>query len=161
MSDPIFDLEGTGMSDVRQARAADPGHAGRRREPTGWVGWIVFSGLLMIMIGVFQAIMGFVALFKEDYYLVGREGLVVELDYTAWGWTHLILGTLVLVAGLGILAGQMWARVIGIILAMLSAIVNLAFLAAYPVWGIIVITMDVLIIYALCVHGREVKTTFD
>jgi hypothetical protein len=149
------------MTDVRQARAADPGHAGRRREPTGWVGWIVFSGLLMIMIGVFQAIMGFVALFKEDYYLVGREGLVVELDYTAWGWTHLILGTLVLLAGLGILAGQMWARVIGIILAMLSAIVNLAFLAAYPVWGVIVITMDVLIIYALCVHGREVKTTFD
>ncbi len=149
------------MSDVRQARAADPGHAGRRREPTGWVGWIVFSGLLMIMIGVFQAIMGFVALFKEDYYLVGREGLVVELDYTTWGWTHLILGTLVLLAGLGILAGQMWARVIGIILAMLSAIVNLAFLAAYPVWGIIVITMDVLIIYALCVHGREVKSTFE
>ena len=68
------------MSDVRQARAADPGHAGRRREPTGWVGWIVFSGLLMIMIGVFQAIMGFVALFKEDYYLVGREGQPSKVD---------------------------------------------------------------------------------
>lgn len=149
------------MSDVRQARAADPGHAGRRREPTGWVGWIVFSGLLMIMLGTFQAIMGFVALFKEDYYLVGREGLVVEVDYTAWGWVHLIIGTLALLAGLGILAGQMWARVVGIILALVSAIANLAFLAAYPVWGIIVITMDVLIIYALCVHGRELKETFD
>ena len=148
------------MSDVRQARAAD-GHTGRRKEPTGWVGWIVFSGLLLIMLGVFQAIMGFVALFKEDYYVVGREGLVVELDYTSWGWAHLILGIVALLAGLGILAGQMWARVIGIILAVVSAVTNVVFIAAYPIWSTIVIVVDVLIIYALSVHGREVKNTYD
>jgi hypothetical protein len=149
------------MSDVRQARTvADPDYADRRTEPTGWVGWIVFSGVLLCMIGVFQAMMGFVALFKEDYYLVGRTGLVLELDYTAWGWVHLIFGIVVLLAGFGVLAGQMWARVVGIILAVLSAIANLVFLAAYPVWGVIVIALDVLVIYALCVHGREVKTAF-
>lgn len=146
------------MSDIRQSRAdVDTDHAGRRAQPTGWVGWIVFSGVMLIMIGVFQALMGFVAIFKEDYYLVGRTGLVVELDYTAWGWVHLIFGIVVLLAGFGILAGQMWARVVGIILAVLSAIANLLFLAAYPVWSIIVITLDVLVIYALTVHGREVK----
>lgn len=149
------------MSDVRQSRAAvDPDYTGRRTQPTGWVGWIVFSGVMMIMIGVFQAIMGFVAIFKEDYYLVGRTGLVVELDYTAWGWVHLIFAIVVLLAGFSVLAGQMWARVVGIILAVLSAIGNLVFLAAYPVWGVIVITLDVLVIYALCVHGREVKEAF-
>jgi hypothetical protein len=150
------------MSDVRQTRATPgTGNAGARPEPTGWVGWIAFSGVMMTMIGVFQIMMGFVALFKDDYYLVGREGLVVTLDYTSWGWTHLILGVVVLLAGFGVLAGQMWARVVGIILAMLSAVVNVAFLAAYPVWSVIIITLDVLVIYALSVHGREAKAAYD
>ena len=150
------------MSDVRQSRAtADRNTTSRRAQQTGWVGWVVFSGILMIMIGSFQVMMGFVALFKEDYYLVGSEGLVLELDYTAWGWVHILFGIVALLAGFGVLSGQMWARVVGIILAVVSAVANLAFLAAYPLWGVIVITLDVLIIYALCVHGRELKETFD
>jgi len=150
------------MSDVRQSSAtADPGYAGARHQSTGWVGWIVFSGVLMTMIGVFQAMMGLVALFEDDYYLVGREGLMLTVDYTSWGWVHLILGIVVLLAGFGVMAGQMWARVVGVILAALSAVVNVAFLAAYPVWSIVVITLDVLVIYALTVHGGEVKESVD
>jgi hypothetical protein len=150
------------MSDVRESRVAEDSRYSRGRPtPTGWVGWIVFSGVLMTMLGVFQIIMGFVALFKEDYYLVGRTGLVLEVDYTVWGWVHLIFGIVILLAGFGVLAGQMWARVVGIILAVVSAIANIAFLAAYPIWSVIVITLDVLVIYALCVHGREVKSSFD
>jgi hypothetical protein len=126
-------------------------------EPTAWVGWIMFAGIMMIMLGTFQAIAGLVALFNDQYYLVTRNDLLVSLDFTTWGWVHLLLGVVVAAAGLGVMVGQMWARVVGIVVALLSAIVNIAFLAAYPVWSTIIIVVDVLVIYALTVHGRETK----
>ena len=149
------------MSDLRQSRTtAGSDYTGGRGQPTGWVGWVVFSGIMMIMLGMFEAIVGFVALFKEDYFLVPRSGLVVSVDYTTWGWVHLVLGIVALLAGFGVLAGQMWARVIGIIMAVVSAIANVAFIAAYPIWSVIVIALDILVIYALAVHGREVKADY-
>jgi hypothetical protein len=111
----------------------------------------------MILIGAFQAIIGLVALFKDEYYVVRASGLVVNVDYTAWGWTHLLLGILLFAAGCGACVGQTWARAIGVILALISAVINMAFIAAYPVWSILIITLDVVVIYALIVHGRELK----
>ncbi|WP_436533123.1 DUF7144 family membrane protein [Actinoplanes sp. HUAS TT8] len=127
------------------------------REPTAWVGAVVFAGVMLLLTGGFQAIEGFVALFKDDYYVTTRNGLVLTLDYTSWGWTHLLLGTLAVLTGIGVFLGQMWARVVGIIVAVLSAFANMLFLPAYPVWCTIVIATDVLVIYALAVHGREVR----
>jgi hypothetical protein len=138
------------QADVPHSRRASP-------DVTGWVGWVFFAGLMLIMVGIFQAIDGLVALFKDDYYAVRPDGLVVNVDYTAWGWTHLIFGVLLVLVGLGLLMGQTWARVAGIILATLSAIANFAFIAAYPVWSIMIITIDVLVIYALAAHGKEVR----
>jgi hypothetical protein len=60
-------------------------------------------------------------------------------------------------AGFGLLAGQMWARIVGIAMALVSSVVNLAFMAAYPLWSIAVITLDVLVIYAIAMHGKEMK----
>jgi uncharacterized membrane protein len=88
---------------------------------------------------------------------VGKNGLAVNVDYTAWGWVHLLLGVVVALAGLALMVGQMWARVLGVVLALASAIVNIGFLAAYPVWSAMIIAIDVLVIYAIIVHGREVK----
>jgi len=126
-------------------------------EETGWVGMVAFGGMMMIMLGAFHAMAGFVALFQDEYFLVGANGLVVNVDYTAWGWTHLILGALVLGAGIALLAGQMWARVVAVVVAMGSAIINLAFLAAHPVWSMLMIALDVLVIWAVTVHGSEMK----
>lgn len=145
---------------TRSARATVPQQrapAGRPQEQTGWVGMIAFGGMMMIMLGFFHAMAGFVALFQEEYFLVGPNGLVLNVDYTAWGWTHLILGVLVLAAGVGVLAGQMWARVVTIVVAMLSALVNLAFLGAYPIWSMMMIALDVLVIFAVTAHGSEMK----
>jgi hypothetical protein len=100
---------------------------------------------------------GFVALLRDDYFYVTRDGLLITMDYTAWGWTHLGLGLIALGTGIGVLAGQMWARVVGIIIAVLSALVNVAFLSAYPIWSTIIIATDVLVVYALTMHGSEVK----
>jgi len=115
----------------------------------GWAGWVVFAGIMLILLGAFQAIEGLVAVFDQGYYLVGPEGLVVNIDYTAWGWVHLILGIVAVAAGIGLIMGNSAARIVGVGLAVLSAILNLAFLAAYPVWSIIIIALDIVIIYAI------------
>ena len=149
------------MSDTEQKPSYttdDPYDAPIRRGPTAWVGFVLFGGIMMLLMGGFQATEGLVALLREDYYLVTANGLVITLDYTAWGWTHLLLGVVAVITGIGVLLGQLWARVIGIIIAVLSALVNLAFLPAYPIWGAIIIATDIVVIYALAMHGREVKS---
>ncbi len=135
----------------RQSRSTDP-------EPTGWVGWIVFAGTMMVVVGIIHIFQGLVALFNDDYYLVAKSGLTIHLDYTGWGWTHIILGAIVAAAGLGLYAGRMWARVVGVGVAVLSLLVNFAFIAAYPFWSTIVIAVDVFVIFALTVHGKEMKS---
>jgi hypothetical protein len=130
---------------------------GKDPDPTGWTGWVVFASFMMIMAGSFQAIEGLVAIFDDGFYHVTENGLVVNVDYSVWGWTHLLLGALLIICGIGVLAGNIVARVVAILLAGLSALVNLVFLEAYPIWGILIITVDVLVIYALIVHGRELR----
>src|SRR5215212_4904775 len=146
------------MSDTQERStytAAESHVTPARREPTGWVGMVLFGGIMMVMVGGFQIMQGLVALFRDEYYLVTRNGLVVSIDYTAWGWTHLVLGVVAVATGIGVVVGQMWARVMGIIIALLSALVNIAFMSAYPIWSTIIIAVDVLVIYALVAHGRE------
>ena len=127
------------------------------RRVTGWVGFIVFAGTMMVILGMFHVIAGLVALFKDDYYLVGRKGLVVSVDYTVWGWVHIVLGALIVAAGVGLMRAQTWARVVGVVLAAVSALVNVTFLAADPVWSSIMIAFDVLVIWALTAHGEEMR----
>lgn len=124
---------------------------------SAWAGWVVFAGVTLILIGFFQAIEGFVALFRDSYYAVRPSGLVVHVNYTTWGWTHLILGIVAALTGIGLLAGNMLARVIGVALAVVSAVVNLAFISAAPVWSLVVISLDVIVIFAILVHGGELK----
>ena len=126
-------------------------------EPTMWVGWIAFAGTMMVLVGAFHAIEGLVALFQDSYFLVGRNDLVVHVDYTAWGWVHLIAGAVMALAGAFLFRGQMWARVVAVIAAFCSALINIAFLSAYPIWSTMMIAVDVLVIWAVMVHGRELK----
>lgn len=142
------------QQDVRSispARVRDP-------EPTGWIGWVIFGGVLMMLAGCFNAIAGLVALFDDQYYHVSSKGLMVQADYRTWGWVLLIYGIVVAVAGVCVLFGQTWARVVAVVLAVVNALINLAFLAAYPVWSVIIIALDVVVIYALIVHGREARS---
>ena len=138
---------------------APPGGYGPSRYPPAspWVGWIGFAGVLMVILGALHAFQGLIAIFKDEYFLVSSSGLAVKLDFTVWGWVSLVVGTIVVVAGLCVLAGQMWARVVGVLLAALSLLGNVAFLAAYPLWSLIMIALDIIIIMALTVHGSEIK----
>jgi len=150
------------MSDVRQqAPATKANRAPQQRghePPPGdrWSGWVLFASMMLILLGCFQGIAGLVALFDKGYYLVGSNGLVVHVDYTVWGWVHLIVGVVALVSGFGLFTGAMWARALGVIVAGLSAIVNFAFIAAFPVWALTIIAIDILVIYGIAAHGKEV-----
>lgn len=135
-----------------------PGSTATRYPPASpWVGWIGFAAIIMILLGSLHIFQGLVALFKDEYFLVGQNGLAVNVDFTAWGWAHLVGGIIVLVAGFCVLAGQMWARIVGVLLALVSAIANVAFLAAYPLWSVIMIALAVVVIMALTVHGSDIK----
>jgi len=137
-------------------RSTDPATHGRTS--SAWVGWVVFAAVIAITMGAFEAVEGLVAIFKDEYYLVGSSGLVVSVDYTVWGWVHLVIGVLSVAAGIGLLQGRTWARIVVIGLAGLSALVNLGFLSAYPIWSTIVIALDVIIIFALTVHWKDVRS---
>lgn len=127
-----------------------------QKQVTGWVGWVYFAGAMMLLLGGLQALAGLVALFNEDFFVVTQAGLVA-LNFTTWGWIHLILGIVIFAAGIAVIAGNMWGRVIGVFLAVLSAIANLGFIAAYPLWSIVGLVIDGLVIYALTMHGAEAK----
>ncbi|MBK1787020.1 DUF7144 family membrane protein [Prauserella cavernicola] len=124
---------------------------------SGWTGWVIFAGVMLVLVGFFQAIEGLVALFDDGYYLVGSNGLVVDVNYNTWGWVHLGVGVVAVLTGLGLMTGNRLARVVGVVLAVGSAVLNLAFIAAYPVWSTVVIAIDVVVIYAIVVHGRELE----
>ena len=128
-----------------------------RREPTGWIGWVIFAGVLMVILGGFNIIYGLVAIFDDQHFAATRAGLLV-FDLTTWGWILLIVGIVQVIAASALIAGKLWARIIGIILAGLNAWGQLALLDAQPVWSSIIIAVDVLVIYALAVHGREMAS---
>ena len=137
----------------------ESGYGSRVREqPPGWaVGFIVFAAVMMIMSGVFQALAGLIAIFENEFYVATRNYLF-EFDATSWGWIHLILGVIVGLAGFALLSGATWARVVGITLAVLSAVANFLFIPYYPFWSLLIIALDVLVIWALAVHGGKVTT---
>jgi hypothetical protein len=146
-------------SAVTEQAAPQYRSVGRRaKEASGWaVGLILFAALMMIMAGFFQALQGLVAIFENEFYVATRNYLL-QFDATTWGWIHLIFGLIVAFAGFGVMAGRTWARVVGITLAMLSALANFAFIPYYPFWSITVIALDIFVIWALAVHGRDVAT---
>jgi hypothetical protein len=128
----------------------------RPTESSGWaVGWTWFAGFMMVMIGVFHGIAGLVAVIDDQFYVVGQE-YVLQFDTSTWGWIHLILGIVVLLAGFAVFSGAVWARTVGVILAVISSIAAFAWIPYYPVWAIVIIAIAVSVIWALTVHGRDV-----
>ncbi|MEK7599864.1 MAG: hypothetical protein AAB462_02425 [Patescibacteria group bacterium] len=130
--------------------------ATNNKELSNWTGWVFFAGLMMILSGLFQAIAGLTALLRPTWYVATEKSLLV-FNYTAWGWIHLSIGLLILLAGFSLLHGSKWARIVAVILAILSAVAALASVSAYPIWSILIITIDVLVIHAVTVYGGELK----
>jgi hypothetical protein len=120
---------------------------------SGWaVGAIVFAATMMTLAGVFQALAGLVAIFDDSFYVVTRN-YTFDLDVTAWGWIHLVIGLAVFGTGLALFARRPWAGIAAIALAMFSALANFFFIPYYPVWALLVIGLDLWVIWALTRPG--------
>ena len=119
-------------------------------------GWIGFAGILMLIVGSIDFFQGLIALFEDEYYVVTRSGFLV-FDLTAWGWIMLIWGIVLVLAGLGLVAGQGWARWFAIVAMSLNFIGQLGFLgnSQYPLWSLTVLSLSVVVLYALIVRWGE------
>lgn len=128
-----------------------------QREGSAWAaGWIAFAGFMMIMLGAFHAVAGLVGIIDDQFYVTTQK-YVFQFDRTTWGWIHLIVGIIVVLAGFGVFSGALWARIVGVILGVVSAIAAFAWLPYYPIWGIAIIAVAIAVIWALTMHGREVQ----
>jgi hypothetical protein len=109
---------------------------------------------MMILTGVLNAMEGVVALARNEVYAVTPR-YIFAFDLTTWGWIQIILGIVVLAAGVGVLTGQLWGRVVGITIAVLTILANFAFIPYYPVWSLLIIALSVFVVWALCVYNRD------
>jgi hypothetical protein len=131
-----------------------PAATGARQ--AGWTGWLGFAATMMVLLGAFTILYGLVALFNDTYYVVGPQGLLV-FDLTAWGWIHLIIGVLAVAAGGAVARGAGWARIVTVLLVSINAVAQLAFMSAYPAWSLVAIAIDIVIIWAVIVHGDPAR----
>ena len=149
------------MTDVRHSGPAPhraPAHL--RPDPpdvTLWLGWVLFIGIVFLGAGVINGIQGLVALLDDDFYRTSASQLAFNVNYTVWGWALLILGAALVAAGVGVALGYAWARVFGVVVAAINTLTNLAFAGAYPFWTVVAVSVNVLAMYALVVHGGEGK----
>jgi hypothetical protein len=121
-------------------------------QDSSWSGWIVFAGFVLVLVGAMDALQGLVAIIKDEYVVATAKGLAI-VDVTTWGWVTLLWGALLVLVGFGLLGGGGWARWLAIIGVGLNAIGQIAFMAnypqAYPLWNILIVTLNILVLYAL------------
>jgi hypothetical protein len=115
---------------------------------SAWVGWIIFAGAMLLMVGTFNIIEGIIALVDDTRVVVAADRLIA-VDLTGWGWTLLIFGIVMFATGLGLFTGQAWARVTAIVIVGLHAVSQVAWLAAYPLWSLLMMALDTVVLYAL------------
>ncbi|MFI0989033.1 hypothetical protein [Streptomyces exfoliatus] len=133
-----------------------PTSAPGRRESTHSSGWLVFAAVIMIFSGVMTMLGGISAIAEDDVFLATRN-YVYELDLTGWGWIHLVLGLVIALTGAALFSGATWARAVGVGLAGLSMIANFMWLPYTPWWALLLIAIDALIIWGLCVAPRPAR----
>jgi len=122
-----------------------------------WTGWVVFASIMLAVVGGLNIVQGLAALLDDTYFLVRSGNDLLLTGFTTWGWILLIWGIVQLAAGFGLNSGQGWARVTAIIVACVSIFVQIAFLAAFPIWSVVIIALDVMIIFALTARWSEAR----
>jgi hypothetical protein len=127
-----------------------------RIEVTGWVGWVWYAAIMLMIVGGFDIVQGIIALADDNFALAIEGGLLI-FNVTTWGWVHVIGGLIIFAAGLGLWSGRTWARVVAVIVAALNALVQLTIMPAYPFWAVLMIALNMVVIYAVIVHGREAQ----
>jgi hypothetical protein len=123
---------------------------------SGWAGLVFFAAVLLLVTGAVNVIEGIAALASHQNVVLVEGGLYL-LNLTAWGWTLLIFGIIMLIVGIGLFMGQQWARITAIVLVGLHAVAQVLWIGAYPVWSIVMLALDVVVLYALTAHWTDAK----
>jgi len=129
------------------------GARGTRRADDRGLGLVVFAAVMLLVVGIFNAIDGIAAIAQSHVFVANAH--YVFGDLRAWGWVALILGVLQVLAGLGVLAGNQVARWFGVVVIALNAITQMFFIPAYPFWSLLIIAGDVFALYGLCAYGSR------
>ena len=127
---------------------------------TGWTGWGVFASVLLLIAGIFDLIFGIAAIIGPNTTVVVSDSGLFAVDVAAWGWWHIIAGIALILTSFFLYRGATWARVLAIILVIINAVGQLSLISAQPFWSLAILAVDVLILYALTVHGRELKVKY-
>jgi hypothetical protein len=136
-----------------RARAQEASDVWGEERVSGWaLGGVAFAGAAMLTIGIFQAIAGLAAILDDSFFIVTRN-YEFDLDVTAWGWIHLVIGVLVALSGAALFARRPWAAVVAVCLAVISAVANFFFIPYYPFWAIVIIALDMWVIWSLTRPG--------
>jgi hypothetical protein len=127
---------------------------------TGWVAWVLFGGVLLVLLGTLHLCVGVVALFRPEVLAGTRADRLLPLSDTGLAWLHLLLGVLSVVTGVGLIRGLTWARAVAILLGCVIALVNFAVVDVHPFWSGIAVTLAGVIIYSTAAHGGEVADAY-
>jgi hypothetical protein len=129
----------------------------QRDYSTAWTGWVGFAAIMLMLIGTISFFEGLVAIIRDNYYVLAPEQIIV-FDTTTWGWIMLFWGILLVIAGFGLAAKSGWARWFTIVVVSLHILAQLGFLgsAAYPLWALIVLGLEVIVLFALTVRWGQV-----
>ncbi len=111
-------------------------------------GWAVFAGVILLIVGSLNFMFGLAGILNDEVLTVGGQGVIIW-DFETWGWIHLVVGAIMVLVSLGLFATQEWAAVLAIIFAAISAIAQIGLITAFPLWSILIIILDVLVIYNL------------
>ena len=117
-------------------------------------GWRVFTGSVLLLAGCFNVIWGLVALFNPRVITVSGQGLVIW-DFTVWGWTYIVIGALMAAASVGLFMMQPWARWLAVVFAGLSAVISVVYFPAYPLFSLLMVLLDVVVIYQLSARWQQ------
>ena len=120
------------------------------------VGLVLFAGTIMILTGALEVIIGLTAIFFNGYFEATKDPLVTS-NYDAWGWVHTVLGSVAIVAGVGLYSGRLWARILGILFSLVAAVVSFGFLSVAPFMSGTVLALCIVCAFAIIVHGEELK----
>ena len=138
-------------TEARSERSAAPPPS------TAWTGWIVFASIMLAVVGLLNLIQGLTALLDETYFVAANSDALLIGDFTIWGIVMLIWGGAQVAAGMGLNSGHGWARVLALVIASVGIVVQMLFVAAYPIWSLVIIALDAVIIFALTARWSEAR----
>jgi hypothetical protein len=127
------------------------------RNVTAWVGWVWFAAFSILAVGLFNIVAGLAAALSPNNVLSWTNDGIAVVDVSTWGWVHVALGVLLAAAGFALFSGSSWARVVAVVLVVVNMVAQFVSLQITPFWSLVVIVLDVVILWALTVHGAEVE----